>query len=324
MWDRNKTGVGKIKKHMTLKEGFQEIWRNKFLYGMMVPALVWICVFCYQPMYGILIAFKKFSYKKGIWGSPWAEDFGFGNFKFLFKYNGIERIFFNTIFLNILFIFFGTVTSILLALMFVEIKNRKFKRLTQSIVIFPHFVSWAVIAMLLTCYIGGSMGFVTKLLASITGEKMSFYSEAKYWPMILTMLKIWQGAGYGTIVYIAAITGFDQEMYEAARVDGATRMQQIRFITLPLLKTTVILLTIMAIGGIFRGDFGMIYAIVGDNSQLYSTTDVIDTFSYRSLRTLGNLGMSTATSFFQSVVGFIMVYSVNKITKKVEPDSAIF
>ncbi len=312
------------KKHMTVKEGFNELWKNKFFYLMMLPAIIWIAIFSYGPMYGILIAFKKFSYKEGIWKSPRADFYGFGNFRFLFNYKGIKQVFFNTIFLNLLFLFFMTAVSVILALMFVEIKNKKYKRITQSIAILPYFVSWAVAAMFLSAFIGINSGIVTKTIESLTGNKIAFYNSPKYWPAILVLLKIWQGAGYGTIVYIAAITGFDPGMYEAARVDGATRFQQIRFITLPLLKTTIILLTIMGIGGIFRGDFGMIYALVGDNSQLYSTVDVIDTFTYRALRELGNLGMSTATSFFQSAVGFIMVYTTNAIARKVEPDSAIF
>jgi putative aldouronate transport system permease protein len=312
------------KYRMTPREALKELWNNKFLYIMMIPAIAWIVTFCYVPMYGILIAFKKFSYKEGILGSPWADLYGLGNFRFLFKYKGISQIFFNTIFLNVLFIFFVTVTSVVLAIMFVEIKNKHFKKLTQSIAILPHFVSWAVVAMFLSAFIGINTGLVTNFIDAITGERLEFYSSPQYWPIILVVLRIWQGAGYGTIVYIAAITGFDPGMYEAAKVDGATRFQQIRLITLPLLKTTIILLTIMSVGGIFRGDFGMIYALVGDNSRLYSTVDVIDTFTYRALRQLGNLGMSTATSFFQSVVGFIMVYTTNAITRKIEPESAIF
>lgn len=312
------------KNSMTIREGLEELWKNKFLYLMMVPAIVWIIIFCYVPMYGILIAFKKFNYKSGILGSPWADYYGFGNFRFLFNYKGINQIFFNTIFLNVLFILFTTITSVMLAIMFVEIKNKYFKKITQSIAILPHFVSWAVVSMFLSAFIGINNGWITNLVQNITGERIAFYSSPQFWPAILVILRIWQGAGYGTIVYIAAITGFDPGMYEAAKVDGATRFQQIRHITLPLLKTTIILLTIMSVGGIFRGDFGMIYALVGDNSRLYPTVDVIDTFVYRALRQLGNLGMSTATSFFQSVVGFIMVYTTNAITRKVEPDSAIF
>lgn len=321
--NRIKTNSNK-NNHMTFKEGFKELWQNKFLYLMMLPAIVWICIFAYGPMYGVLIAFKKFSYSKGILGSPWADHFGLGNFAFLFHYKGVGKILFNTIFLNALFLTFGTLVSVILALMFVEIKNKAYKKITQSIAILPFFVSWAVVAMFLSGFIGVNSGWITNLIEAITGHRYLFYSDPKSWPIILVILKIWQGAGYGTIVYIAAITGFDTEMYEAAKVDGATRLQQIRLITLPLLKTTIILLTIMGIGGIFKGDFGMIYALIGDNSRLYSTTDVIDTFTYRSLRELGNLGMSTATSFFQSVVGLIMVYTANSITRKVEPDSAIF
>lgn len=309
-----------IKRKPFLKDCFRELWKNKLLYLMTVPAIIWIAVFCYYPMYGVLIAFKKFSYKKGIWGSPWV---GLDNFEFLFNYNGVVRIFTNTIFLNILFMISGTVISIALALVFTEIKQKTYNKVVQTIAIFPHFVSWTVVAMFMSGIIGGS-GVITKAIINAGGEDPQFYSNASWWPLILTMLKIWQGAGYGTIVYVAAITGFDQEMYEAARVDGANRVQQIFRITLPLLKTTAIMLTIMGIGKIFNGDFGMIYALVGDNASLYSTTDVIDTFVYRALRQLNNLGMSTATSFFQSIVGMILVFTTNAVTKKLEPDAAIF
>ncbi|MCR5753803.1 MAG: ABC transporter permease subunit [Acetatifactor sp.] len=302
------------------REGVHELWKNKTLYAMMLPTIVWVAVFCYVPMYGVMIAFKKFSYKEGIWGSP---SVGFKNFEFLFHYKGVGRIFFNTIFLNILFIATGTILSIVLALVFVEIKNKVYNKVVQTIAIFPHFVSWTVVAMFLSGIIGGS-GTLTKWIIENGGNDPKFYNNPSWWPLILVLLKIWQGAGYGTIVYVAAITGFDQEMYEAARVDGATRLQTITKITLPLLKTTAIMLTIMSIGKIFSGDFGMIYAVIGDTSQLYPTTDVIDTFVYRALRQLNNLGMSTATSLFQSLVGLVMVFATNAITKKVEPDAAIF
>lgn len=303
-----------------LRGGLDELWKNKLLYLMTVPAIVWVAIFCYYPMYGILIAFKKFSYKKGIWGSPWA---GLENFQFLFHYNGVGRIFFNTIFLNVLFLVSTTLLSIVLALVFVEIKNKVYNKIVQTIAIFPHFVSWTVVAMFMSGIIGSS-GIITRWVVEAGGEDPLFYNTPGWWPVILVLLRIWQGAGYGTIVYVAAITGFDQEMYEAARVDGATRLQQITRITLPLLKTTAIMLTIMGIGKIFNGDFGMIYALVGDNANLYPTTDVIDTFVYRALRQLNNLGMSTATSLFQSIVGLILVFTTNAVTKKIEPDAAIF
>lgn len=315
-----KTKNKEIKEHMTVKEGFRELKKNKLLYLMTVPSLLWVIVFSYIPLYGVLIAFKKFSYKKGIWGSDWV---GFDNFKFLFGYKNIERVFFNTILLNVLFIVATTICSLLLALMFVEIKKKVYNRLVQTIAIFPHFVSWTVVAMCLTAIVG-SGGIATSFITKMTGATPDIYRTPGYWPLIFTLLKVWQGAGYGTIVYVAAIIGFDQEMYEAARVDGANRIKQITSITLPLLKTTIVMLTILAVGSIFRGDFGMIYAIVRDNSFLYPTTDVIDTFTYRALRELNNLGMSTATSFFQSLVGLVMIWLSNTLTKKVDPDSAIF
>lgn len=305
---------------MTFRDGLEELWKNKMLYLMTVPAIVWVFIFCYIPMYGVLIAFKDFNFKKGIWGSPWV---GWKNFQFLFNYKGVGQIFFNTIFLNLLFIITGTIFSVGLALVFVEIKNKTYNKVVQTIAIFPHFVSWTVAAMFLSGIIGGS-GTLTQWIIARGGENPNFYGNATWWPLVLSLLRIWQGAGYGSIVYVAAITGFDQGMYEAARIDGATRLQMITRITLPLLKPTIIMLTIMSIGKIFAGDFGMIYALVGDNSQLYATTDVIDTFVYRALRQLNNLGMSTATSLFQSVVGLVLVFATNAVAKKVEPDSAIF
>lgn len=305
---------------MTFRGGLEELWKNKALYLMALPATVWVFIFCYIPMYGILIAFKDLNFKKGIWGSEWV---GLKNFQFLFNYKGVGQIFFNTIFLNILFIITGTIFSVGLALVFVEIKNKIYNKVVQTIAIFPHFVSWTVAAMFLSGIIGGS-GTLTQWIIERGGEDPNFYGSPSWWPLILCLLKIWQGAGYGTIVYVAAITGFDQGMYEAARIDGATRLQMITRITLPMLKPTIIMLTIMSIGKIFAGDFGMIYALVGDNSQLYPTTDVIDTFVYRALRQLNNMGMSTATSLFQSVVGLVLVFATNAFAKKVEPESAIF
>ena len=300
--------------------GLQELWKHKLLYLMTLPTIIWVLIVCYYPMYGVLIAFKDFSYKEGIWGSPWA---GLKNFQFLFNYKSVGRIFFNTISLNVLFIATGTIMSILLALVFVEIKNKVYNKIVQTIAIFPHFVSWTVVAMFMSGIIGGS-GIMTRWIMDNGGADPAFYTTPGWWPLILVLLKLWQGAGYGTIVYVAAITGFDQEMYEAARVDGATRLQQITKITLPLLKTTAIMLTIMSVGKIFNGDFGMIYALIGDNASLYSTTDVIDTFVYRALMTDHDIGRSLAAGFLQSVLGFAVVMVTNFIVRKAEPDNALF
>ena len=296
------------------------LWHNKWLYLMMLPALAWVILFGYVPMAGVVIAFKDYNFMQGIWNSPWA---GLQNFEFMFRTNTIWTVIRNTLWLNVLFIVTGTVAQLILAILFCEIRNKMVKRVTQSIVILPHFISWAVIAMFLTGFLNPN-GIVNQLLSAVGGEAVKFYSRAELWPGILTILKIWQGAGFGTIVYIAVITGLSQEMYEAARIDGANRFQQIWYLTLPLLKSTVILLTIMAVDNIFRGDFGMIYAVTGDRAMLYSTTDVIDTYVYRIFRTNNSLDMSTAVSFLQSLVGLVMVMTTNFIVKKVEPESALF
>lgn len=305
---------------MGIKGGIKELWKNKVLYAMMLPGIVWTIIFAYVPMLGLIIAFKNFDYSLGIIKSKWI---GLGNFKFLFNNKDLIQITWNTVFLNLLFLFFTTASSVVLAILFTEIKSKKLKRISQSISILPYFISWAVVSMFLQGFLNDK-GLINQLIVNMGGEKISFYSESQYWPIILIILRIWQGAGFGTVVYIATITGFDSGIFEAARIDGANKFQIIGKITLPLLKSTIILLTLMGIGNIFRGDFGMIYALVGDNSLLYKTTDVIDTYVYRALRNNPNLGFSTAVSFYQSIVGFVIVFISNKITKKFDPDSALF
>lgn len=299
---------------------FRELLVNKHLYLMMLPGIIWFIIFCYVPLYGITVAFKKYDFGLGITGSPWN---GLDNFEFLFTYDGIGRVFFNTIYLNVIFLVTTTLISVVLAIMFSEIKWKPLKRVTQSIAILPHFVSWAVVSLVLQAFVGTN-GLINQMFKSLGMARINFYNTPEAWPLIFVILRIWQGCGYGTVVYIAAITGFDTSMYEAARVDGATRMQQIWYITLPLLKPTVVILTIMGVGGIFRGDFGMIYAMVGDNAKLFSTTDVIDTFVYRAMRQLNDLGMSTATSVFQSVVGCLLVLGTNAVARKLDSDTALF
>ncbi len=306
------------KKH---RDGFfHEMRQNFFLYLLTVPGIIFFLIFSYLPMGGLVIAFQDYSMRKGIFGSSFN---GINNFKFLFATGDIWRITGNTLFLNLLFIIFTTAMSVFLAILFSEVKNRKFKRITQTISILPNFVSWTVIALFLDAFIDTNTGMISRALQQ-TGVTVDIYSTASYWPSILVFLKIWQGAGYGAIVYIATIVGIDPQIYEAADIDGATRMQKITRITLPMLKPTIILMSLFSVGRIFYGDFGMIYALVGDNSLIFSTTDVIDTYVYRMMRTLRNYGMSSATGLFQSVLGFVFILCVNGIARRIEPDSALF
>lgn len=298
-----------------------DLKHNKFLLLMLLPGILFFVIFAYLPMLGIVIAFQDFSAAKGILGSDFV---GFENFRFFLGSPDSFRVTFNTLFLNALFITSSMIASILIALMLSEINNKFFKKGAQSLVILPHFISWAVIGLLAEAVFSTDTGFINGILTTLGREPVMFYKDASLWPGLLTFLNIWQGAGFGSIVYLAAITGIDQEIYEAARIDGATKMQSIRYITLPLLRSTAVLLLIMSVGKIFNGNFGMIYALVGNNTLLYPTTDIIDTYVYRQLMELGDLGMSSAVGLYQSVLGFIMVVIANKITRKLSPESAIF
>lgn len=298
-----------------------DLKHNKFLLLMLLPGILFFIVFSYLPMMGIVIAFQDFSAAKGILGSKFV---GFENFKFFLGSPDSFRVTFNTLFLNFLFILSNMIIAIVIALMLSEVNSKWFKKSSQSLVILPHFISWAVIGLLAEALLSSDTGFINNVLTAIGQEPIMFYKDPKIWPALLTFLNIWQGAGFSSIVYLAAITGIDQEIYEAARIDGATKIQCIRFITLPLLRATAVLLLIMSVGKIFNGNFGMIYALVGSNTLLYPTTDIIDTYVYRQLMELGDLGMSSAVGLYQSVLGFIMVNIANRITRKLSPESAIF
>lgn len=290
------------------------------MYLMTLPGIIFFIIFCYIPMAGLIIAFQDFNMIKGIFGSKFN---GIENFKFLFQTGDIYKVTANTLYLNILFILFSTVFAIALAIMFNETRQRHYKRIAQTISLLPYFISWVVIYLILYSFVNRENGIITMMLARF-GIELKVFSSPKVWPALLVFLKIWQGAGYSAIVYIASITSIDTGIYEAASIDGASRWSQITRITLPILRPTIILMTLFSVGRIFYGDFGMIYALVGDNSLLFPTTDVIDTYVLRSMRNLQDYGMATATGMLQSVLGFVFVYCANKLARSIEPDSAIF
>jgi putative aldouronate transport system permease protein len=320
--------LNKLKKHNSIEFSKKtvgdlkyDLKKNKFLLLMVLPGIIFFLIFAYLPMIGIVIAFQKFSAVKGILGSDFI---GLQNFRFFLGSKDFFRVTFNTLFLNAVFIIVNTSISILIAILLSEINSKLFKKISQSIVILPHFISWTVIALLAEALLSTDSGFINNTLTSFGIEKIQFYRNASLWPWLLTAFNAWQGAGFGSIVYLAAITAIDQEIYEAAKIDGASRFQSILKITMPLLRPTVVLLLILATGKIFNGNFGMIYALVGSNSLLYPTTDIIDTYVYRQLMELGDLGMSSAAALYQSVMGFLMVVIANKIAKKLSPESAIY
>lgn len=311
---------------MKKKKSFlSDVKQNFYLYLLVLPGILYFLIFKYLPMVGVVVAFQDFNTIKGIFKS---EFVGLKNFEYFFTSKDWLVVTWNTVFLNLLFLITGLFFSILIAIVLSEISSKYFKKVTQSLVILPNFISWTLVSMFVFALLSTDIGFINAILKAFgfiqEGQEISFYSNPDLWVGILVVLKIWKGAGFGSVIYLAAIAGIDQEIYEAAKIDGATRMQCITKITLPQLRTTVVLLTLFGIGDIFQGDLGMIYAIVGDNPNLYHTTDVIDTYVFRMLRQMNDISMSTAIGLYQSLVGLVIVFVTNRLAKKYDSDSAIF
>lgn len=301
------------------KNEFRKHWA---LILFMVPGLLYLLINNYLPMFGIAIAFKKVNYTIGIWKSPWV---GFDNFTYLFKTKDAYVIFRNTILYNLAFIVLGTILSVATAILLGEIKKRGVLRVYQTSILLPHILSTAVIAYLAFAFLSKDSGFLNNAILKPLGlDPVSWYSKPKYWPFILVFIQLWRTVGYTTIMYYATLVGIDSSYYEAAVLDGASTWQQIRFITLPCLKTTIITLTIMNLGRMFYSDFGLFYQVPMNNGLLFNATNTLDTYVYRGLLELNDIGRSSAACFLQSVLGFILVYAANAITRKVDSDSAVF
>ncbi|MGO4540651.1 ABC transporter permease [Paenibacillus sp. YIM B09110] len=301
----------------------RELLRNRTLLLMFLPVAVLLFLFNYLPLAGLVIAFKDFDFQKGIFGSDWMDPL-LNNFDYLFSSSTAFRAMRNTILLNALFIAVGLIFEVGFALLLNEVRNKYFKRVSQSLTFLPFFISWIVVGVFAYNLLDFESGAVNRVLESIGFSPIDFYSEAGLWPLILTIAIRWKITGYGTIIYLAALTSVDNSYYEAASIDGATRWQQIRYISIPMLRPTIIILTLLAVGRIMNADFGMFYAMVGDASLLFPTTDVIDTFVYRSLRKSGDIGMASAAGFLQSLIAFVLIIGSNYAARKIDKDSAIF
>jgi len=288
---------------------------------MMSPGLILLIVFAYLPMFGIIIAFKDYRAVDGILGSEWI---GLKNFEFLFKSPVLGRITSNTLFLNTLFIITGTVGAISLALILNEIRWKSALKVYQTVLFFPFFISWVIIGYFSYAMLNADTGLVNGVLKFFGLQPIVWYSSPEHWPAILTLTKLWKGVGYGSVVYLAAMLAINHEYYEAAMLDGANKLQQIRYITLPFLIPLMVILTLLAIGGIFSADFGLFYYVTRDSKLLYPTTDVIDTYVVRALRVNADIGMASATGLYQSFVGFMLVLLSNWLVKRVDPDRSLF
>lgn len=297
------------------------IVQNRTLILMCVPAIVFFFVFSYMPMPGAYIAFTNFQYNKGIWHSPFV---GLNNFKFLFSSGQLTLLLRNTILYNLAFIVLGNVLQLTFAILLNEVRSAGFKKTSQSLMFLPYFISDVLVSLLVYNLLNYDYGFISNLVRALGGEMPKVYQMAGAWPFIIILVNLWKGTGYGTVVYFAAITGMDSSMLEAAQIDGANGFQRIRYIILPTLKPTVIILFLFAIGGILKGNFGLFYNLVGNNSMLFNTTDIIETYVYRSMMNSFNFSQSSAVGLFQSVVGFFIVMAANAFVKHLDPDYALF
>ena len=291
------------------------------LYIMVAPGFIYLLINNYIPMLGIVIAFKNLNFSKGILKSDWA---GLSNFEYLFKAPDAFLITRNTILYNVAFIVVNTVVAIVIAIILSEIRSKMKVKIFQSCVLIPSLISIIIVSYLAYAFLSGRTGFINGSLAAAGKDTISFYTEPKYWPAILIFINCWKGAGYSSIIYLAAILGIDQEMYEAAEIDGATRWNKIRFITLPMLKATVITLTLMNVGRIFYSDFGLFYQVPMNSGALINATNTIDTYVYRGLIELGDISMSSAACVYQSLVCFVLVLTAIWVTKKLSSENALF
>ena len=291
------------------------------LYLMLIPGAVYLMINNYAPMAGIVVAFKNYNYQKGIFGSDWN---GIKNFTFLFKTKDAWTITRNTICYNLVFIILGTIAAITVAILLSELKNTRAKKTYQTIILLPFLVSIVVVSYIVYGFLSTEYGLVNHLLQRFGSDKISWYSTEKYWPVILVVVHAWKNIGYNTILYYATLMGIDTSYYEAAVVDGATRWQRIRYITLPSLIPTISILTLMSISKIFYSDFGLFYQVPMNSGPLIDVTNTIDTYVYRGLMETSNIGMSASAGVYQSVVGFILVITANKLVSKFDEDSALF
>ena len=315
--------ANKIQKNPgTKKQTAKRLRKYMPLYLLSLPGFIYLIINNDLPMGGLVLAFKKYSFAKGIVDSPWN---GLQNFTFLFGSKWAKIMFRNTICYNLAFLILGTAFAIFVAILLSVIGRKLVKQAYQTLILIPHLVSTVLIGYLVFAFLSEKNGFVNNgILAPLGMDPVSWYTKAGYWPVILVLVQLWRSFGFQSIVYFATIIGFDKAYYEAAVMDGASVWQQITRITLPLLKPTVIILTIMALGRMFASDFGLFYQVPQNSGMLYSTTTTIDTFVYRTLMQDHDVGRSLAAGFLQSILGFIVVMITNMIVRKVDKESALF
>jgi putative aldouronate transport system permease protein len=298
-----------------------ELRKNKVLFLMILPTLLFFAVFAYFPMVGVYYAFTSYSFEGGLFGS---EFIGLKNFEFLFESGVLWNLTKNTILYNLAFIFIGNILQLICAIFLSELPGKWFKKTTQSVMFLPFFVSFVLVGAFVFNLFSVNNGVVNTMLEQLGLPPYDFYLHTAPWKYIIVFFQVWKGLGYGTVIYLAAIMSISDEYHEAAKIDGANIFQRVRYIVLPMLVPTFILLILLALGGILKGQFDLFYQIIGNNGMLFESTDIIDTYVYRSLAVNFDIGMGTAAGLYQSVFGFILVVTVNAIIRKTREDYALF
>ncbi len=310
------------KKRKILPKLRYDLRKNPALMIMMLPSVVYFIIFSYIPMIGIWFAFTSFDFRLGTFGSPYV---GLQNFVYLFSSGKAWTITVNTIFYNIIFIFIGNALRIFFAILMSEVAGKIFKKSCQTLMFMPHFISMVIVGTFAYNLLNFDTGVINNILRSMNKPEYDFYINANVWMWLIPIFYFWKSTGYGTIVYMSTISGISDELYEAADLDGASFLQEIRYITLPCLRPTFIILVLMALGQIMRGQFDLFYQLIGETPRLYETTDIIDTFVFRSLRSTGvTVNRGTAVGIYQSIIGCLLIVTVNTIVRKAEPDYALF
>lgn len=311
-----------VQNSLRKEKGFlYELKRNKILFVMLLPAAVYFLLNSYMPMVGIYFAFTRFNFRDGLFGSPFV---GLENFHFLYKSGKLFSLTANTIGYNLVFIVSSNVLQIALAIILSRLGNKLFKRVSQSIIFLPYFVSYVILNVIVYNVFNYDVGFLNGVLRSMGHEAYNAYGNPPIWRFLMVIFYLWKNLGYGMVVYLATITGISVDLYEAAEIDGASVMQQIRYITIPLLFPTFVILLLFALGRIMRGQFDLFYQVIGNNGVLYDVTDILDTFVFRTLKQDFDVGMSTAAGLYQSVVGFIIIMTTNTLIKRKDESYALF
>lgn len=306
----------------TLNKKRKRNWKQYLpIYLMALPGFAYLIINNYLPMPGLWMAFTKVNFRKGIFGGDFV---GLSNFKFLFTTNDAFIILRNTIGYNLIFLILTPICGIAVAIFLNNVRQIYMKRIYQTIILLPHLISMVVVSYLVYAMLNSDVGVVNKIIKAFGGDGVKWYSSPQYWPYILVLVHLWKGIGFSSIVYLSSIVGISNDYFEAAELDGCSKWQAVKYITLPLLKPTVITMTILGLGSIFRSDFGLFYQVPLNQGPLISVTQTLDTYVLRGLMSLGNLGMSAAAGFFQSVVGFVVILGANALVRKVSREDALY